>query len=127
MNTELLYKLLDQSNLLLNNLQPTHERFLMKSLLWDWRLLGIKGARGVGKTTLLLQRLKTEISAGQKAIYLTLDDVHFGIYGLRDTVEALQNIGYSVFFLDEIHKYPKWSQHLKNLYDLHPNLRIIFS
>lgn len=127
MNTELLYKLLDQSNLLLNNIGLSHERFLMIELPWDWRLLGIKGARGVGKTTLLLQRMKVEHSAGQKAVYLTLDDVHFGTYGLRETVEAFQNIGYSIFFIDEIHKYPGWSQHLKNLYDFHPNLRIVFS
>ena len=85
MNTELLYKLLDQSNLLLANLGPMHQRFLMKSLPWDWRLLGIKG---VGKTTLLLQRLKTEQASGHKAVYLTLDDVHFGTYGLSASCEV---------------------------------------
>ncbi|MEK7254657.1 MAG: AAA family ATPase, partial [Bacteroidota bacterium] len=127
MNTELLYKLLDQSNLLLASISPSHERFLMCDLPWDWRMLGIKGARGVGKTTLLLQRLKLEQEAGRKAVYLTLDDVHFGTHGLRETVESFQNIGYQIFFLDEIHKYPGWSQHLKNLYDFHPNLRIVFS
>ncbi len=127
MNTEFLYKLLDQSNALLGNINTSYERYLMRDLPWDWRLLGIKGARGVGKSTLLLQRLKIEQAAGQKAVYLTLDDVHFGTHGLRDTVEAFQLIGYKVFFLDEIHKYPAWSQHLKNLYDFHPDLRIVFS
>ncbi len=127
MNTEKIYKLLDQSNLLLANTRTTHDRFLMRDLPWDWRLLGIKGARGVGKTTLLLQRLQLEQSAGQKAVYLTLDDVHFGTQGLRETVEALLQIGYKRFFLDEVHKYPGWAQHLKNLYDFHPDIQIVFS
>jgi uncharacterized protein len=127
MNSENLYKLIDQSNLLISSIRTSHERYLMRDLPWDWRLLGIKGARGVGKTTLLLQRLKIEQSSGLKAVYLTLDDVHFGSYSLIDTVVALQNVGYQVFFLDEIHKYPNWGQHLKNLYDLHPDSRIVFS
>ena len=71
MNTDKTYKLLDQSNLLLANTRIAHDRFLMHDLPWDWRLLGIKGARGVGKTTLLLQRLQLEQAAGRKAVYLT--------------------------------------------------------
>lgn len=127
MNTEKIYKLLDQSNLLVTHAQKTHDRFLMQNLPWDWRLLGVKGARGVGKTTLLLQRLQLEQAAGRKAVYLTLDDVHFGTHGLRETVETFLHIGYERFFLDEVHKYPGWAQHLKNLYDFHPDIQIVFS
>ncbi|MCC6280449.1 MAG: AAA family ATPase [Saprospiraceae bacterium] len=127
MNTDKTYKLLDQSNLLLANTRIAHDRFLMHDLPWDWRLLGIKGARGVGKTTLLLQRLQLEQAAGRKAVYLTLDDVHFGTQGLRETVEAFLQIGYQRFFLDEVHKYPGWAQHLKNLYDFYPDIQIVFS
>lgn len=127
MDTAILYKLLDQSNLLLANAQAGHERYLMRDLPWEWRLLGIKGARGVGKTTLLLQRMRAEVAAGHKAVYLTLDDLHFAAHGLRETVEALQHIGYQLFYLDEVHKYPNWAQHLKNLYDFHPQIRIVFS
>ncbi len=127
MNTANIYKLLEQSQLLVENAHLPHDRFLARELPWDWRLLGIIGARGVGKTTLLLNRLKKELATGSKGVYLTLDDVHFGNHGLRETVEAFQNMGYDRLFLDEIHKYPGWAQHLKNLYDLHPNLQIVFS
>jgi predicted AAA+ superfamily ATPase len=78
----------------------TPVRFLRDNIDWSWRLIGIRGARGTGKTTLLLQQMKSL----EKAIYLTLDDLYFSKHDLRETVEALRRIGYRHFFLDEVHK-----------------------
>jgi predicted AAA+ superfamily ATPase len=98
----------------------------MDEITWDWRCIGIRGARGVGKTTLLLQRLKT-LDPQIKSVYLTLDDIHFGTFTLKDTLETFRLHGYTYFFLDEVHKYPDWSKEIKNIYDLYPEIYVIFT
>ena len=118
--------LLIQSRRLLANTDLHYFRFLHNEIRWDWRLIGIKGARGVGKTTLLLQHLH-QLPDGMKGIYLSLDDLHFTQTTLRETVEQLRATGISCFFLDEVHKYPHWSREIKNLYDNYPDIFIVFT
>jgi predicted AAA+ superfamily ATPase len=98
-------------------------RFLHEKIDWTWRLIGIRGARGTGKTTLLLQHLQ----GVEKGIYLSLDDLYFSRHSLRETIEALKMRGYLRFFLDEVHKYPDWSREVKNLYDYYPELMLVFT
>lgn len=98
-------------------------RFLPEKINWSWRLIGIRGARGTGKTTLMLQRMRDL----EKAIYLSLDDLYFSRHSMRETVEALRMRGYQRFFLDEVHKYPDWSREVKNLYDFYPDLLLVFT
>ena len=94
---------------------------------WTLRLMGIKGARGIGKTTLLLQHLKRTHGLDEKAIYLSLDDIHFTENRLIDTAEAFYRNGGLYLYLDEVHKYPNWAIEIKNLYDIYPDLQIIFT
>lgn len=94
-----------------------------RKIHWEWRLIGIKGSRGVGKTTLLLQKLRQT----DKGIYLTLDDLHFTNHTLRETVEFMRAKGFVHFYLDEVHKYPGWSREIKNLYDFFPDIFIVFT
>ena len=101
----------------------TPVRFLREKIDWTWRLVGIRGARGTGKTTLLLQQMQGQ----EKAIYLSLDDLYFSNHTLREVVEGLRQLGYQQFFLDEVHKYPDWSREVKNLYDFYPDLRLVFT
>lgn len=115
--------LLQQSRQLVARTTLTYRRFLFDEIRWDWRLVGIKGPRGVGKTTLLLQRLSQE----EKGIYLTLDDLHFTAHNLRETVAFFRSKGLVFFFLDEVHKYPDWSREVKNLYDFFPDIFIVFT
>lgn len=103
-----------------------HLRFLHEEIRWDWRLNCIKGARGVGKTTLLLQRLQMG-GPEFRGIYLSLDDLHFTTHTLRETVEYFRASGIVYFFLDEVHKYPAWSREIKNLYDLYADICIVFT
>lgn len=103
-----------------------YRRFLHGEINWEWRLIGVKGARGVGKTTLLLQRMRGEENTEQ-AIYLSLDDLHFTTHTLRDTVEHFRSRGVRRFFLDEVHKYPDWSREIKNIYDLFPEVYLVFT
>jgi predicted AAA+ superfamily ATPase len=126
MEAQYILKLQQQSDLLKAHVSMAHQRFLMDEITWDWRCIGIRGARGVGKTTLLLQRLKT-LDPQIKSVYLTLDDIHFGTFTLKDTLETFRLHGYTYFFLDEVHKYPDWSKEIKNIYDLYPEIYVIFT
>lgn len=119
--------------LLLNSEQLIHEvsldfkRYLFAQINWENRLIGVKGARGTGKTTLLLQRLKeSQLPISQKA-YFSLDDIYFSGNRLTDTVKTFYQQGGKLLVLDEVHKYPTWSQEIKNLYDRYRDLEIIFT
>ena len=96
-------------------------------IAWDWRLLAVRGPRGVGKTTLLLQRMRQTDPTGERSIYLSLDDLYFTTHTLRDTVNALLLRRFDTFYLDEVHKYPDWSREIKNLYDDEPAIRIVLT
>lgn len=115
-----------QSRLLVAKTDVNHVRFLHKEIHWDWRLIGIKGARGVGKTTLLLQQLQLNVPEN-RGIYLSLDDLHFTTNTLRETVEHFRATGITHFFLDEVHKYRGWSREIKNLYDLYADIFLVFT
>ncbi|MCD4747474.1 MAG: AAA family ATPase [Bacteroidales bacterium] len=102
-------------------------RFLMDEINWDDRLIGISGARGSGKTTLLLQYMKSKISKTSDALYVSLDDIYFSENKLIYFAENFYKQGGEFLFLDEVHKYPNWSQELKNIYDSLPDLNIVFT
>jgi len=101
-------------------------RYLYDEIDWDNRLIGISGSRGSGKTFLMLQKLK-ELASHTMALYVTLDDVYFTGNSLVSFVDDFEKQGGKYLFLDEVHKYPNWSQELKNIYDFHPHLKIVFS
>ncbi len=103
------------------------ERYLLDKLPWGQRLLGIKGARGVGKTTLLLQYIKKTYGVSKKALYISLDNLYFSDNKLSDLVEDFVNKGGEHLFVDEVHKYPNWSLELKNIYDNYPKLKVAFT
>ena len=103
-------------------------RYLMPKINWNNRLFAIIGARGTGKTTLLLQYMKQH-TAISKAFYMSLDDIYFSTHRLVDAVRILWQEGVTHFFIDEVHKYPyeTWAQELKNIYDSYPNVKVVFS
>lgn len=107
---------------------PTHfVRDLMDKIDWRNRFIGIKGPRGVGKTTLLLQYAKLKIPATEKSLYVSLDDFYFKKQRLYDFAAQFAREGGKILLLDEVHRYAEWSQELKNIYDDFPGLRIIFT
>jgi hypothetical protein len=103
-------------------------RSFMHDINWNARLIGIKGARGVGKTTLLLQYMKLNYSNNwHESLYVSLDSFSFRgktLIGLAD--EFVLNGG-KYLFLDEVHKYYNWAQELKNIYDDHAELKVVFT
>ena len=119
--------LLEQSERLVSVTALKFKRYLYQSIHWKSRLIGIKGARGTGKTTLLLQWLKEQQLPADKAAYFSLDDLYFTKNTLKDTVEKFYKNGGYILVLDEVHKYKNWSQEIKNCYDFFPALQIIFT
>jgi predicted AAA+ superfamily ATPase len=111
---------------LLQNTTTDFKRYLYKNVSWDSRMVGIIGARGVGKTTMILQHIKEKLDS-KKALYVSADDMYFSENRLFDlTDEFYKNAG-EYLFIDEIHKYTDWSRELKNIYDSFPTLKVVFT
>ena len=102
-------------------------RSLMYDIQWDNRLICIRGARGVGKTTLLLQQMQRALPKNNSALYASLDNIWFAEHKLSELIDMFIKRGGTHLFLDEVHKYPNWSQELKNAYDDFPELKIVFT
>lgn len=117
------------STRLVSSVSMTHIRYLYTTIDWASRMICIKGARGVGKTTLILQYIKSTFQANEKAVYVSLDDLWFTEHRLIDLAEYHYLHGGTHLFVDEVHRYPydNWTQELKNIYDRYPGLSIIFT
>lgn len=107
-------------------------RSLADKVQWNSRLIGIRGAQGVGKTTLLLQRMAGAAQAGAtrpdtRALYVSLDSLWFSRHELPELADRFTKQGGTHLFLDEVHKYPEWIRVLKNIYDDYPDLSIVFT
>lgn len=103
------------------------QRSLMDDIAWEARLIGLKGARGAGKTTLMLQRIKGQFSDSREVLYVSLDDLWFAEHRLVELADQFVKQGGRYLFLDEVHKYPDWSREIKNIYDDHPELKVVFT
>lgn len=103
-------------------------RYLYGQIEWEDRLIAIKGARGTGKTTMMLQRLKETYGASSRvAVYISLDNLFFTTHSLAEFVDFHYMQGGRAIFIDEVHKYPMWQTAIKNIYDDYPDLKIVYS
>jgi predicted AAA+ superfamily ATPase len=107
--------------------QVKFTRSLIDTIRWDARLIGLKGARGVGKTTLILQYIKQNLPIDKSTLYVSLDNIWFAENTLSALTDQFVKRGGKFLFLDEVHKYPNWSQELKNIYDDYPELKVVFT
>jgi predicted AAA+ superfamily ATPase len=104
-----------------------YKRYLYEKINWNTRLIGIKGARGVGKTTLLMQRIKSAFENTDTVLYVSLDNLWFETNTLMELVEYAYTHGIVYLFIDEVHHYANWSQNLKNIYDNYLDLNIVYT
>ena len=111
---------------LLQNTTTDFKRYLYEKVSWDSRMIGIIGARGVGKTTMILQYIKENLDS-KKALYVSADDIYFSKNKLVDLADDLYKNAGEYLFIDEIHKYTDWSRELKNIYDSFPGLKVVFT
>ncbi len=103
------------------------KRYLFNEINWKARIIGIKGARGVGKTTLLLQHILENYEDIDQTLYASLDDLWFSTHSLIDLVDWADQHGITRLYLDEVHRYAKWSETLKNIYDSYPDMSIVYT
>jgi len=112
---------------ILTDIKTVFRNSLIDKIPWQERLTGITGARGVGKTTMLLQHISENYGFAQSALYFSFDDISFPYKSLVELADEFVKRGGKYLFIDEIHKYPTWSQELKNIYDTYTNLRVVFT
>lgn len=103
-------------------------RLLMDEIDWHDRLIGIKGSRGVGKTTFLLQFAKEHYGANDKrCLYVNMNNFYFQGMGIADFAGEFVAKGGKCLLIDQVFKQPEWSKELRLCYDRYPDLQIIFT
>ena len=101
-------------------------RYQYDRINWENRMLALVGPRGVGKTTLFLQRIHDAHADGD-ALYISADHLYFTTHTLLEVADSFYKQGGTHLFIDEVHKYPGWSRELKNIYDAYPDMHVYFT
>ena len=103
-------------------------RTLMDEIDWSDRLIGIKGTRGIGKTTFLLQYAKEKFDINDRqCLYVNMNNFYFQGHGIADFAGEFCSHGGRVLLIDQVFKHPNWSQELRRCYDQYPYLKIVFT
>ena len=113
---------------LVEHLNAPVRRDLMDEINWSHRLIGIKGTRGVGKTTFLLQYAKEKFNPDDRScLYINTNNFYVQDIGIRQFAGEFYNHGGRVLLIDQVFKLPDWSRQLRDCYDRYPNLKIVFT
>lgn len=112
--------------LLLNRTSTEYVRNFHDTISWKNRLIAIVGARGIGKTTMVLQHIKLHDDV-DTSLFVYADDIWFSSHTLYDLASQFYTEGGKTLYIDEIHKYKNWSQEIKNIYDSIPDLRVCYT
>lgn len=118
---EILYQLYTDKY---NQIKTDFVRYLYSDIDWNSRLIIIVGARGVGKTTMILQHIKLT-DAKNESLYIAADSTYFSTNTLFDVASSFSKNGGKVLYIDEVHKYENWSKEVKMMYDYLPYLKIV--
>jgi predicted AAA+ superfamily ATPase len=111
---------------MLRQTTETHFRYLYDKIDWNARLVGIVGPRGTGKSTMIRQHIKS-LKDYSKILYISADFIYFNNHTLVYLADELVKDGGTHLFIDEVHKYKNWSQELKQIYDVHPDLHVVYT
>ena len=122
-----LQPLFDDYHRKLSKINLRFKRYLYSQINWKSRFIGIKGPRGAGKTTMLLQNILETYQDIDQTLYASLDDLWFSSHPLMDLVDWAYQHGIMRLYLDEVHRYPQWSANLKNIYDNYPDMSIVYT
>lgn len=124
LNSEILYR---NSHRNVSQVSMDFKRDFHNKINWNARIIGIKGPKGVGKSTLLKQHIKETFPDDSKVLYVSLDNMWFANNSLADLVEYHYTHGGTHLFLDEVHKYEHWQTYIKNIYDDYPTMNVVFT
>lgn len=119
-------KLVENYLILLSNFNIKYKRYFFHKIDFREKLIGIIGARGVGKTTALLQYLKESDVPLEKKLYISADSVEIADTTLFEVAKEFSQRGGKILVIDEIHKYPDFQKNLKQIYDF-LDIQVIFS
>lgn len=121
-------RLFARHDIYLSEVPMEYIRGFMQRIHWDSRLIIIKGPKGVGKSTLLLQYIKKNFDANDRhVLYCSADTNYFATHTLVDLADTFVKRGGQWLFIDEVHKYQSWSREVKEVYDLYPKLHVVLS
>ena len=121
-------RLFERHNDYLSMVPMNYVRNFMQQVHWESRLIAIRGPKGVGKSTLMLQYINLHFKIGDRhVLYCSADSNYFSTHTLVDLAEYFVKRGGLWLFIDEIHKYPGWSREIKEIYDLYGDLHIVLS
>jgi uncharacterized protein len=112
---------------LLANYKIEFRRDLIDNIDWNEKMIAIKGARGVGKSTLMIQYILETFKKSSAALYVSMDNLMLVDKSIWEIAQYHSNQGGTHLFVDEIHKYENWSIDLKNIYDRLPQIHVVFS
>ena len=118
--------LIEKYRIKLEETSISYIRSIHNIIEWDDKLIAIIGARGVGKSTLILQHIKLHDNIDE-TLYVSADDIWFSDHSLYELAETFYKNGGKKLYVDEIHKYPNWSQEIKNIYDSFSQLNIVYT
>lgn len=116
----------EKFRMLLDATDTAYVRDVHDRIAWDDRLVSILGARGIGKTTLVLQHIKLYEDI-LSSLYVSADDLWFSSHTLYELADVFYKNGGKALYIDEIHKYRNWAQEIKNIYDSYPRLRVAYT
>ena len=121
-------KLFARHDIYLSEVPMEYIRDFMYRIHWDSRLVIVKGPKGVGKSTLLLQYIKKNFKADDRhVLYCSADTNYFATHTIIDLADTFVKRGGQWLFIDEVHKYEGWSREIKEVYDLYPKLHVVLS
>ena len=120
--------LLDSSARLVSSVSMKFRRYLQAKIDWNDRLICIKGPKGTGKTTLILQHIRETFGAqSERAVYLAADHIWFSSHDIMEAIDYFSSHGYTHLFIDEVHHLPAWSRVIKTVSDFYPQLNVVYS
>ena len=102
-------------------------RALMDEIDWSHRLIGIKGTRGVGKTTFLLQYAKEKFGFDRSCLFINMNNFYFSAHSIVEFAGEFVKRGGKVLLIDQVFKHPDWSHELRTCYERYPQLKIVFT
>ena len=127
LETEFMEAFYRTHNYLVEHTNAPVRRDLMDEIDWNDRLIGIKGTRGVGKTTFLLQYAKEKFGTDRSCLFVNMNNFYFSQYSLVDFAGEFVKRGGKVLLIDQVFKLPDWSHDLRTCYERYPQLKIVFT
>jgi predicted AAA+ superfamily ATPase len=111
----------------MSSVATSFTRYIYNLINWNTQAICIFGDRGVGKTTLMCQRLLDEYKTAERALYISADNINVAGLGLFKIAQKYFSYGGEALFIDEVHKYPNWSIEIKNIIDTYKTCKVVFS